>query len=48
MEPTRHFVYLDRGQQFAVPVAEVLEVVETSALRPTHLGLLACIEPARA
>lgn len=43
MEPTRHFVYLDRGLQFAVPVAEVLEVVETSALRPTHLGLLACI-----
>jgi purine-binding chemotaxis protein CheW len=43
VEPTRHFVYLHRGLQFAVPVAEVLEVVETTELRPTHISLPACI-----
>lgn len=43
MGPSRHFVYLDRGLQCAVPVADVLEVVEPPGLRPTHLGLPACL-----
>lgn len=38
-----HFIYADRGLQFALPVVDVLEIIDLPAMLRPHAGLPGCI-----
>src|SRR4051812_44835244 len=37
------FVFVHRGLQYAVPILDVLEIIEPPALLPAHGGLPGCV-----
>jgi purine-binding chemotaxis protein CheW len=39
----KHFVFAHGGLQYALPVMQVLEIVETPALLPSHVALPGCL-----
>lgn len=38
-----HFIYAERGLQFALPVADVLEIIDLPTLLPSYGGVPGCI-----
>src|SRR6478752_4662518 len=41
--PDNFFVFVHRGLQYAVPILDVLEIIEPPALLPAHGGLPGCL-----
>lgn len=42
-KPPEHFLYADRDLQFAIPIADVLEIIDLARLLPPHEGIPGCV-----